>query len=323
MKQMSNYIWYEKHRPSSFGQMTLPKGHRQHFKKFSKDKQIPHLLFVGARGSGKTTSAKIIINKLKAQSLELNASSDDRGIETMKTKVKSFAMSQPISKNALKIILLEEAHGITLPAQESLLNTVEKYSKHTRFIFTTTKPAKVDEALRSRCMEFSFAQISIESAKEILIDILEDEKIEHYKDRDLDRIISLFFPDMRTLINRLQQACMSGSLVLDGIVPDVDFKKISKFLKSGEIGFLRKYLEKIFDYTSIYKFLMSDFIYYDLDNNEARKQIALIVAEYLYRDTSVVDKDINFTACAIEIASVLKRRINFGLENGRFPKEPF
>ena len=115
---------YEKYRPKKLSDLVLPGSHRKAFKRFIKSKEIPHLLFYGPAGSGKTTLSKILIKHCASSSLVLNASADDRGIATIKKKVKQFATSVRRGLK-LKVVFFDEANGLTPEAQEALKNTIE------------------------------------------------------------------------------------------------------------------------------------------------------------------------------------------------------
>ena len=132
---MKKFIWYEKHRPKSLKELTLPKEYRKAFRQYIKQENVPHLLLAGPQGSGKTTLAYIFMDNIPCTRMVLNASSKDRGIETIKTRVKQFASSMP-QKGKIKIILLDEADALTHDAQMALRNTIESHSDTCRFILT-------------------------------------------------------------------------------------------------------------------------------------------------------------------------------------------
>lgn len=153
---MKNMIWYEKYRPDKLSSLILDKETRQSFKTFIKEKQIPHVLLHGPAGSGKTTLSMILLKEIAAGKLVLNASSDDRGIATIKYKVKQFASAHRGGQGKLNIVLLDEADGTTSDAQLALKNTMETYHKNCRFILTCNQIDRIIDPIVSRCMLFKF-----------------------------------------------------------------------------------------------------------------------------------------------------------------------
>lgn len=306
---MKQLIWYEKYRPPTLDKLILPRSHYRTFKKFIRQGEIPHLLFYGPAGSGKTTLSQILIDECAGRSLILNASSEDRGIGTIKVRVKQFAASQKIDKK-LNVVFFDEANGLTPEAQEALKNTIERYQRNCRFIFTTNEFDKITEPIISRCQVFKFDSFPKKDLRLHLASILKEESIE-YDRRDLRRIINRYYPDVRTTINAIQSCSISGTLNLDSIMSVADYNLLASHIQKGRILSSRKMLAGGKDFLGIYRYLFDTFIPQQMDD-ETKSEAAITVAEYLYRDRSVVDKEINMTACLLELMSLNGVEANFG-----------
>lgn len=311
MGNILNTLWYEKYRAKEIDDLILPQEYKENFDKYIKEKMIPHLLFFGPAGSGKTTIAMILIKYCASASLILNASSNDRGIATIKTKVKQFAASKKMDANKSNIILLDEADGLTNDAQFALKNTIETYHKNCRFILTANEYDKIIEPIASRCILFKFDSLHNVKILKFLISILEKEKIEYEKE-DLRILIAHFAPDMRTIINNLQAGSISGHFKIKNTLSTFDVEKIKELILKGDIGALRKLWAGQTDFVWLYKHLFNVFLE-ELPEKYAKKRMDLSfnIADYLYKNSIVVDKEINITAAILEIMNTLDIQVKF------------
>jgi replication factor C small subunit len=300
---MKNLIWYEKYRAKELSDLVLPRTMRKQCKRFIKERQIPHLLFHGPAGSGKTSLAMILIRACASASLVLNASSADRGIATIKVKVKQFASSQRRHKNRQNIILFDEADGLTPEAQMALKNTIEAYQSNCRFIFTANEFDRITEPIYSRCMLFKFDSMKEKDLLDFLIYILESENIK-FKHADLELIMERFKPDIRTIINNLQAASVTGTLKVKDALTFLDLDKFSDLMYDGKLFDLRQMWSGQIDFVWIYKHLFNDFVP-DMEEVEIRAEAAVTVAEYLHRDRTIADREINMSACCAELMGLL------------------
>ena len=303
-----NLIWYEKHRPKKLNKMVLPVEQKKLIQQYIRSKEIPHILLYGAPGSGKTTISKIIINNVAGAKLILNASSNDRGIDTIKTKVKNFAMSQRKGKKH-NVVFFDEADGLTAQAQEALKNTIESFNKNCRFIFTANNIEKIIPAILSRCILFKFNTLPKENILSYLEDILEKENIK-YKTAHVKKLIDQFYPDIRSIINNMQSCCISGKLNKDNILSSSNFDTMfSKHIKHGKITLLRIAWKDITNFDQIYKWLFNIWIHTIQDKYKA--DVAITIAEYLYRNKTIANQEINLTACILEILNIMEKDISF------------
>lgn len=307
---LDNYIWYEKYRPRSLEDMILSKSNRRILAKYLKDKDIPHLLFYGTQGSGKTTTALIIIKELKAVKLILNASSEDRGIDTIKGKVKQFASSQ---SESIKIVFLDEADYLTPSAQPALRNTIETYSKTCRFILTANEVDRIIPALQSRCILLEFSTFPKDKVYELVSNILTKEEVK-WKQTDIRSVIERYYPDIRSIINIIQSCSVKGRLSIKELpYVTLDLKEFDRLLIKGELGKLREKWAGSIDFTWLYKHLFNEFIPSLSEKYSKQKaEMAMEVATYMYQDSLVVDKEINFAGCCISLMQLMGiKRIEF------------
>lgn len=312
---MKDLIWYEKYRPKELGDLALEESTKDKLDHYIEKGEIPHLMFYGPAGSGKTTISQILISKLSSARLLLNASSEDRGIATVKTKVKQFAASKTMNKKKLNIVLFDEAEGLTADSQMALKNTIETFHKNCRFIFTTNAIDKIIEPIKSRCVNIRFETPPQSSIIKHCRKILKKEKIT-FKRKDLKTVVERYYPDVRSIINNVQACSISGTLSPDQVLDRFDVKSFLVYLNEGLLFAARNQWSDVQDFTRLYKALAT-MITTDEDKcalglaDEVRPEALLVVAEYLYKDKTIADREINFTACIIELMNLMELKIDF------------
>ena len=303
-----NNLWVEKYRPKNLDEMVLSPDNRKYFEALGAE--IPHMLFVGSPGIGKTTIAKIIVQDiLKCQYLYINAS-DENGIDTIRTKVSNFSWTKSFD-GGIKVVILDEADGITLDGQKALRNTIEEYSAYTRFILTANYKHRITSAILSRTQYFDLTPSMGDVMKRIIF-ILNAEKIKIAEDqrKNLTQLVKDNYSDIRKTINLLQKCSYSGEFIINNKANQNEIiNKIHDDLKSKQVLQLRKHLiESEIEFQGDYHNLMKrylDFIYSSDIKDDIKRQIIIIISEYLYRDVFVADKEINAFACFCQLEKII------------------
>ncbi len=220
MSSIAELLWAEKYRPKSLDEIVNQEEVVTRLKKFVEEKNMPHLLFAGPPGTGKTTAAHALAHDLYGENyqrylLELNAS-DERGIDVIRTKVKEFARSRVPGEIPFKIIILDEADNMTADAQQALRRLMEMYTATTRFILIANYPSKIIEPIQSRCAFFRFTPLRKEDVIARLRWISEQENVQ-YDIEALEVIYEISEGDMRRAINILQAAAALGKVTVEAV----------------------------------------------------------------------------------------------------------
>ncbi len=216
-EKFAELLWAEKYRPRSLKELVNQEEIVKRLMKFVEEKNMPHLLFAGPPGTGKTTTALALAHDLYGEDwrkyvLELNAS-DERGIAVIRTKVKEFARSKLPGDVPFKIVLLDEADNMTADAQQALRRLMEMYVETTRFILIANYPSKIIEPIQSRCAVFRFTPLKKEDVVSRLKWICQQENVVCHDDA-LDVIYEISSGDMRKAINILQAAAALGEVTV-------------------------------------------------------------------------------------------------------------
>ena len=298
-------IWVEKYRPTTLDDVVLSDDAESYFRKVKETGNLPNLLLVGSPGVGKTTLAKVIISDvLQAQYLYINAS-DENGIDTIRSKVIGFAQTQSIF-GTTKVIILDECDGLSLDAQKALRNSMEEYHDIARFVLTANYQHKIIPALQSRCHVFQFSPPKEKYIKRVL-HIISKEKVE-IEHSLLSDIINKSYPDLRKCINSIQKYTISGKEVNVYNTAENVVDKCLSLVKKNDTYNARKHIiesETAFsnDYDTLFKVLFERLYANKLGLSEQKNRDCMItVSEYFYRNNIVIDKEINFFTCLIELS---------------------
>ncbi len=202
-------VWVEKYRPTSLAQMVGQDSIVPLLRAYAAQRSLPHLMFAGPPGTGKTTAALCLARDLygdewRQSFLELNAS-DERGIDTVRTTIKGYARTSPIGSVGFKLLFLDEADNLTAEAQASLRRLMERYSGSCRFILSCNYSSRVIEPIQSRCAVFRFRAYSNEAVRKQLERVVAGEGKKATPEA-LEAIVTASSGDMRRAINLLQLA---------------------------------------------------------------------------------------------------------------------
>lgn len=211
-QELVDALWVHKYRPKTLDDVRLENDQRIFFQKCLKKGEIPHTLLVGPPGSGKTTTALILRNELildKDDCLTLNGSLN-RGIGVVRDTIEPFLKTPPF-KSKLKMVFIDEFDYMTNEAQESLRGIFEKYQTNARFLCTGNYASKIEPALISRFQHFEMKSIPEEFVIDYAESILKRENVE-YQQTDVELIVKMLIPDVRSIINTIQQNVDEGKL---------------------------------------------------------------------------------------------------------------
>ena len=305
-QEVNNSLWVEKYRPRKLEDYVGNEHLKEKVSDYLQTGDVPHLLFFGKAGTGKTTLAKLIVNSINCDHIIINAS-DENNVDTVRNKVKGFAST--VGFKDLKVIILDEFDYMTPNAQAILRNLMETFSKHCRFILTCNYVEKVIDPIQSRCQTFQIVPPTKKDVAVQISQILGKEGI-GFEPKDLVPIIDSSYPDIRKIINTCQLNSSKGKLKLDTTsVIDSDIKsKVVEILKSNDAKpnkwkNIRQAIAdaRIQDFTELYSFLYEKVDEYGSGNTS---NIILILSESQHKDALVVDKEITFMSCIIQIVAL-------------------
>ncbi len=239
-------VWTEKYRPKEFSDLVGQEEIVKRIKAFVQAKNMPHLLFAGPAGSGKTTLALIIArhlfkDKWHENFLELNAS-DERGIDVVRLKVKSFARTRAFS-GPFKIIFLDEADALTRDAQQALRRTMEQYTQTCRFILSCNYSSKIIDPIQSRCAVFRFKSREEKDIEKAIQEVAKNEKFK-IDDKAIDALYRLSQGDLRKVMNILQSCAMVSKTIDEKTIYDmISETKPQEVQKILELAIQGRFLE--------------------------------------------------------------------------------
>lgn len=306
---MSNSLWVEKYRPDTLEGYVGNEHILEKVKIYIENEDVPHLLLYGVAGTGKTTLAKIITNQIDCDVMYINAS-DENSVDAVRDKIRGFASSMGFRK--WKVVILDESDYLTPNAQAALRNLMETFSKSTRFILTCNYVEKVIDPIQSRCQTFAITPPSKKEVAKRLFDILNEEGVEFSKE-ELAILVNSGYPDIRRVLNAAQRQVVNGKLKIDetSTIQANYTDDVIKVLQGGgdmkqQFTEIRQIIadSKVKDFTPLYRSL-----YDEIDNYASGKvgQTILNIADGQYKDSMVVDKEINVMAMMLNILMSLNK----------------
>lgn len=301
-------IWVEKYRPRTLDDYVGNERIKNKVADWIEEDEIPHILFHGPAGTGKTTMAKIITDSINCDSMYINAS-DENSVDTIRENVKSFASS--VAMNNLKVIVLDEFDYMSQSAQAALRNIMESFHDSTRFILTCNFKEKIIDAINSRTQSFRVEPPSKPQVATQLTQIFQKEEIEFDK-KHVANLVDQYYPDIRKIINTAQLNTRNGKLELnEATIEEANFEsELVSMLQSGKsINSKFKEIRKLVQNSDISQYERVFRHLYDKVDEYAEGSVAdvmIAISEAQHRDALVVDKEINFMHLIIDIVTIIE-----------------
>ena len=302
-------LWVEKYRPNTLDGYVFRDAHqREEIESWIKEGSIPHLIFSGGAGVGKTTLARILIEGLEIDGydiLELNASATN-SVEDVRDKITNFVSTMPFGK--FKVVLLDEADYLSPNAQAALRNLMETYHESARFILTCNYPHKIIPALHSRCQGFHIAKTDAVEFTARVATVLVTEGIEFDLDT-LDTYVKATYPDLRKCLNLVQANSNSGHLrkpsessggTVDWRLDAVNLFKQRQIKQARQLLCSQNTAEEM---EEVFRWLYDNIELWG-DTEEAQDEAIVIIRKGLVNHSMCADAEINLSATIVELAQI-------------------
>jgi len=301
-------IWVEKYRPDTVEDYVFKdNAQKNQVKSWIADGGIPHLLFSGSAGTGKTTLAKVLINDLDVQPadvLVINASRTN-SVDDVRESIINFIQTMPWGD--FKVVLLDEADYLSHQAQAALRGVMEEYHSTARFILTCNYPNKIIPAIHSRCQGFHITSLDETDFTVRIAEILVENKVQ-FEIETLDSFVRATYPDMRKTINNVQMAVVDNILNIGDVSEQDTGWRITMvdLFKSGKISEARKLIvanARQDEYEDMYRWLYRNVNFFG-DTDDKHDEAIVVIRNSMVKHTQVADPEINLSATLIELAQL-------------------
>jgi len=302
-------LWSEAYRPSDLdGYVFRDQAQKEQVSSWISSGSIPHLLFSGAPGVGKTTLAKILIQQLNVNEydvLEINASREN-SVDDVRDKITGFVQTMPFG--SFKVVLLDEADYFSPNGQAALRGVMETYSSTARFVLTCNYPTRVIPALHSRCQGFHIDRIDITEFTARVATVLVTESVEFDLDT-LDSYVKATYPDLRKCLNMCQMNSQTNVLLppvgSEGRLQDWKLEAVNLF-KTGKVREARTLICKSArpeEMEEVFRWLYDNLDLWSADQHKQDQAIVIIRNGYV-NIPMVADQEINLSATLIELSNI-------------------
>jgi len=301
-----NYLWVAKYRPKQLEDIILNNTIKSAIKGFIVQNNMPHCMFIGKPGTGKTSLALILMNHFTNNNndrLFLNAS-DDRGIQSMRDIVIEFMKTPPYSSR-YKIVVMDECDNLTNDAWLIIRNPIENEQTNpdylTRFIFTANYANKVPDFMKSRCAVFEFSSIPKDAMMSKVKNILKNENIS-YNEEELSNLIDYYYPDFRAVINNLQSLCIDNKFSFSSTLASIHSMAeiLLDTIESTNVSHIKQNITQIRNIVHTTDINPVEVIRYVLNEKDVSLPTYIVLNRYLNTFNNVLDKNAHFIAMIYE-----------------------
>lgn len=313
MPDLTEYLWVEKYRPKTLEELILPDSYRKRFKSFIADRQIPNLIFAGPPGSGKTTCARILCSPAgilldpESNCLWVNGSAkESRGIDFSDETIKPFLRSPPSGDDLIRVVLVDEADNLTSASFKALRSMSEKYSKTSRFLFTCNYFTAIPDPIQSRLAPFRFKKLSKDFILDYCKKVLKSESVTNYDEKEVVGAINLLYPDVRKIINVLQNSSEGNTLKVDFEMNEFFDRKVATIFldiissfQQGQKDKVNTLMNHLLSITSEHELNYAD-VYKNIFDQTTKVPVKIIANKYCQLHPTALVPHMNFMSMVYE-----------------------